>query len=346
MCFSKKPKKPQVVKFDQNLCNASVDDNDVLFVRVDSIVTQANAIVEVPYTHNALIIKGGGDMRFLKSGNYPVFDDQTEIENWQNGLSVQIIYMPKETNIKICWGTPTKMLYRDRLSQKVIEVGAAGEFNISICNHEQFFRKIVGASREFDREAFEDRFRNAVVDEFADVFLHIAEKDGLTYDRFDANRKAISSKVGKALSEKFEESWGIALVDFIITSFKISDDDKAKVDSVSEEEKQRERMKEYLAELERLEDKQWEREKYLLELEQSDKRAYYEVLKVIGADKAGNGGKGAKYCPNCGHSMENTAAFCPNCGKKAADSESRCPKCKKPVKGDAAFCPSCGEKLK
>lgn len=344
MCFFKK-KKPQVIKFEQNLCNASVDDNDVLFVRVNSIVTQADAIFEVPFTHHGLMIKGGGDMRLYKSGNYPVFTDKNEINNWKQGLSVEIIYMPKETNIVIKWGTPNKVLYRDRFSQKVVEVGASGEFNISICNHEQFFRKIVGASKEFDREAFEDRFRNAVVDEFADVFLKVVNETGLSYDQFDANRKTVGSKVGKILSEKFENSWGIALVDFIITAFFISDEDKEKVDSVSEEEKRRERMKEYLAELERLDDKQWEREKYLHELQQSDRQAYYEVLKVVGA-KGGNAGSGAKYCAHCGHSMENNAAFCPNCGKKTENAQGKCPKCGKEVKGDVSFCPSCGEKIK
>lgn len=40
-------RKNQVIKFDQNLCNASVDDNSVLFVRVSDVVTDKHAIVEV-----------------------------------------------------------------------------------------------------------------------------------------------------------------------------------------------------------------------------------------------------------------------------------------------------------
>ena len=47
--FSKK--KNQVIKFEQNLCNAKVDDNEILFVRVSDVVTSADARFEVPITH-------------------------------------------------------------------------------------------------------------------------------------------------------------------------------------------------------------------------------------------------------------------------------------------------------
>ena len=80
--FSKK--KGQVIKFEQNLCNAKVDDNEVLFVRVSDIVTSADARFEVPFTNDAIVIKGGGDVRYYKSGNYDVFDDKKEIKKWKH----------------------------------------------------------------------------------------------------------------------------------------------------------------------------------------------------------------------------------------------------------------------
>ena len=41
-------KKNQVIKFEQNLCNAKLDDNEILFVRVNDIVDDADARFEVP----------------------------------------------------------------------------------------------------------------------------------------------------------------------------------------------------------------------------------------------------------------------------------------------------------
>ncbi len=340
MLFGKK--KDQVIKFEQNLCNADVNDNQVLFVRVNDMVTDKNAILEVPFTHNALLIKGGGDCRLYKSGTHPVFDDKNEIKNWKKGISVEVIYIPKETSVKIEWGTPSKVMYRDKVSNKVIEIGANGVFGISVCNPEQFFRKVVGFRKEFDLREFSRRFTEAVTDEFADNFLRVVNADNLTYDQFDENRKLIAKKVGKELSEQFEHSWGLELVDFIISDFEIAKEDIAKVEDFAEEKAKEKKLKEYLAEVERLDDKEWEREKYLRELEQHNKEAYYEVMKVIGKEPKNKGGK---FCPGCGHSYESTDAFCPGCGRKIASASAVCSHCGAENGGGSAFCRSCGKKL-
>ena len=349
----KKKEKSQVIKFEQNICNASVNDNSVLFVRVSDIVTTSEALVEVPFTHNAFLIKGGGDCRFYKSGTYTVFDNKDEIKQWKKGVSVDVVYMPKDTSVTILWGTPNKVEYRDTVSNYVIEVGARGQFGITIINHEQFLRKVVGVRKEFDLVDFSKRFSAAVVDEFADCFLTVVANQNLIYDKFDANRKKIASKVGEILSEKFADSWGIGLVDFTIVKFEISQEDKNKVESVAEElRKEQEEIKreakfrEYLAELERLDDKQWEREKYLKQLEQEDNIAYYEVLKAIGKKDASEKAKGANFCPKCGHSCETTSEFCPNCGNRLGKSSVICPQCNKVNVDSATFCSGCGKKLK
>lgn len=340
--FSKK--KTQVIKFEQNLCNADVNDNKVLFVRVSDMVDDKEAILEVPFTHNALLIKGGGDCRLYKSGTYPVFDDKNEVKNWKKGISVEVIYIPKETSVKIEWGTPNKVMYRDKTSNKVIEIGANGVFGISVCNPEQFFRKVVGFRKEFDLDEFSRRFTEAVTDEFADHFLSVVNADSLTYDKFDENRKVIAKRVGKELSDKFAHSWGLELVDFIISEFKISKEDMARVESFAEEKAKEEKLKEHLAEIERLDDKQWEREKYLRQLEQHNKEAYYDVMKVIGKDSTRGNGVG-QFCSACGHSYESTDKFCPGCGRKVGQVSNICPSCGKENALGAAFCSGCGKKL-
>lgn len=334
-------KEQQIIKFEQNFCNASVNDNSVLFVRVNDVIKNKNAILEVPFTHNAFLIKGGGDCRFYKSGTHVVFEDSKEVKAWKKGISAEVIYIPKETSVLIRWGTPSKIMYRDPISAKVIAIGAHGQFGVSITNPEQFLRKVVGVRKEFDLLDFSNRFSAAVVDEFADVFLNVVVDSKISYDAFDANRKSIASKVGLALSEKFSSDWGIGLVDFIIESFNISDEDMAKVESVAEENVREVKIKEHLAELERLDDKKWERDKYLLSLEKNDKEAYYEVLKVVGE----NGKKGGQYCSKCGHSVESTESFCSHCGNKMGKTENTCPNCGKVITGDAKFCGECGKKL-
>ena len=333
----------QVIKFEQNHCNADINDNSVLFVRVSDVVKTKKALLEVPFSHNALLIKGGGDCRFYKSGTYSIFDDRAEVKAWKKGVSVEVVYIPKETSVQIRWGTPSKATYRDPVAGKVISIGARGVFGINISNPEQFFRKVVGARREFDLTDFTTRFSAAVVAEYTDVFLSVVTANDISYDLFDANKKSIGDKVGVALGEKFAKDWGINLVDFIIVDFSISAEDVEKVESVIEENRSESKLKEHLLELERLDDKQWEREKYLLNLKMTDREAYYEVLKVTGS-KGAEEAKGSSFCPKCGHSVESNQAFCTSCGNPVGKTEKVC-SCGKTNPADAAFCSGCGAKL-
>ncbi len=348
-------KKSQIIKFEQNHCHADVNDNSVLFVRVSDEVRDKNAMFEIPFTHVGYVIKGGGDGRMYPSGHYDVFDGKKEVKDWKKGFSVEIIYMPKETNVKIKWGTPYKATYRDEASNKVLHVGARGEFGISICNHEQFFRKVVGIRKEFDLNDFKRNFLSEVLNEYTDCFLEVVKKNKLTYDQLQSKKKSIGIEVGKLLSPKFEGTWGISLVGFIIDDFEIDEEETAAVEEAAAEARKQQKLQEYLAELERLDDKQWEREKYLRQLELEDRAAYYELLKVIGHPPVGGaaGGKSdmtpgvaSVFCPNCGQPMKGGDIFCPKCGHRVVKEKTICPKCGKSNEGDAMFCASCGTKLK
>ncbi|MCI9031530.1 MAG: hypothetical protein HFK09_03290 [Clostridia bacterium] len=350
--------KPQIVKFEQNHCNADINDNSVLFVRVADEIRDKHAMIEVPYTHNAYIIKGGGDARFYKSGAYDVFDDRKEIKAWKKGFSVDVIYMPKDCSLIVFWGTPQRFTYRDEASNHVVNIGARGQFGVTIANPEQFFRKVVGVRREFDKDDFQTRFSAEVVNEFSDAFLKAVAERKLTYDQFDAHKKDIGITVGGILSPKFEKSWGVGLTDFIIEWVGIDASDKAAVENAAAEKRLKEerekKLKEYLAEIERLDDKQWERDKYLRQLELQDKNAYYDVLKVIGhapvvgvgAGAAGIPSGASLFCSNCGKPYTAAAIFCPNCGNRLVKEKTACPKCGSNNEADAMFCATCGNKLK
>lgn len=333
--------KGQVIKFEQNLCHANVDDNSVLFVRVSDIVTDKNAIIEVPYTHNAIVIKGGGDCRYYKSGNYDVFENRAEIKSWKRGLSIEVIYIPKDTQVLIKWGTPNRLRYRDEASGKVITVGARGELDVSVSNPEQFFRRVVGVKKEFDLNEFTRRYSETVATEFADIFLRIVSEMHLTYDKFTANKKSIGVRMGEILSPMFDKEWGLSVLNFKIADFDFYDSDMNAIEDAAAEVVRQDKLKEYLREIERLEDKQWEREKYLRELQLKDNAAYYEVLKVVG-DKRPEHAR----CPNCNNEIEATAVYCPSCGRRVSKSPVTCQACGAVNDGSASFCSACGWKLR
>lgn len=336
--------KHQIIKFEQNLCNAKVDDNEILFVRVSDVVNDRHALFEVPITHNAILIKGGGDMRYYTSGTYEIFDDRKDSKKWKKGFSVEVVYIPKDTRVVIKWGTPNRLRYRDEASNKVITVGARGEFDVSVSNPEQFFRKVVGVKKEFNLVEFRKRFSETVATEFADIFLRTVDECNLTYDKFAANKKMIGDKIGASLTAIFEREWGLSVLNFKIADFDLEEEDMAAIEDAAAEKQRQEKLKEYLAEVERLDDKQWEREKYLRQLELQDKSAYYEVLKVVGSRPKQQETETNK-CPACGMEYQPTDKFCPHCGKRLSKDPIICPDCGKSNAYDAVFCSNCGKKL-
>ena len=172
--------------------------------------------------------------------------------------------------------------------------------------------------------------------------MRVLNDKKLTYDQCDANKLEIGNTIGEILSEKFKAEYGVAIKNFIIKKFVWSDEDMAAIENAAAERKKQEKLKEYLAEIERLDDKQWERDKYLRNLELQDKNAYYEVLKVIGTKE--NDAEKSK-CPNCGLEYGPADKFCPHCGKRVSKEPIICPDCGKSNSYDAVFCANCGKKL-
>ena len=274
-------KKRQVIRFEQNLCHAKVDDNDILFVRVSDQITDKDALLEVPLTHIAYVIKGGGYGKVYKSGTYPVFEDNKEVKNWQQGISVEIIYMPKDPNVPIKWGTNEKIKYRDEVSGKVVGVAAHGVFDVSISNPEQFYRKVVGARREFSLREFQDRFSANVLSEFTAIFFQTIDELKLTSDKFDANKKSIQEKTGRLLNRIFEDEWGVSLNNFIIQYIGVSDMEVA----TREEEKPIEK--------------------------QEEKPVQARFCPYCGAQVR----EDDVFCSKCGKKLEKDSITCPSCGK-------------------------------
>lgn len=348
-------KKSQIIKFEQNLCDANVNDNSVLFVKVSDRITDKNAFVEIPASHTALIVKGGSDVRYHERGPIEIFDNKNEIKDWKKGFSVDVIYIAKNGKLTINWGTPNQIMFRDEASNRVVRVGANGEFDISVANPLQFFETTAVCAEEFDRKKFSDMYRNIVVNQFTDMFLRVLQEKHLTYDQCDANKLAIGESIGEILDKKFNIENGLSIKNFLIKQFIWSEDDKAAMEEAAaarrqkeldeeEEKKKHARLKEILAELERLDDKQWEREKYLRQLELQDKTAYYEVMKVIGKSDKEEKSEALK-CPVCGTEYKPTDKFCPNCGKRVSKEPVICPDCGHSNKYDAKFCANCGKSL-
>lgn len=328
-------KKTQVISFNKN-ASTGADTNDALFVRISDEITDEDCIVEVPYTHTAIALIGGKYKYLTETGE--LLDDK-EKKAFKKGLSAEVIYIIKDTQVEINWGTPEKLTFRDELSGHVVSMGAFGSYEVSVSNPEQFFRKIVGNNKQFDLDDLSRRTCATVVDEFVSIFLNIVAALHISYDRYDANRKEIGKRMGAELTPIFENKWGLKVENFIIQKFNIDSRDKDAIEEAADPRKVRAeaeaRAKEAAREAERLADKQFEQQLRMREMDVRERSAYYDAM----------GGAATEKCPHCGADCPKGAAFCPACGKRVSSSPVTCPHCGTVNPGTAAFCSSCGQKL-
>lgn len=268
--------------------------NEVLFVR-KTVMADRDTALEVPLTHEALLIKNGGNYNYYKSGTYPVFEGRSEFGEWRkNGAHLEVVYIAKDTSVQVGWAA-TDIFLRDRASSRPISVGMNGTLGLSVDNAEHFFRKIVGVKPVFDVNEFKERFSSIIANEVVDVFAYIVEREGLSYNQFSGKKRHIANIAGDELSKKFQGDYGLKVVDFIIDGFVTNGIEAIEADN---EERIVTRKfadpnyEKYLRERERLEDREWEREKWRREQENAEKSAIrdheFKLAQLGGGSRTGD----------------------------------------------------------
>lgn len=354
--------KPKVIKISQTVDNDKLDDNQVLFIRVDDVVETKHDSIEVPFTHNAYVIKGGGNIRFYKSGLTPIFEEKSEVKDWKKGMSVEVIYIPKEVRVLVRWGTASRFPYNDPVRQMILDVGANGHFRVSIANPEQFIRVIVGQTKEFDLDRFTEQFSLEVRNSFGKMFQSVATSMNLTYEQFEAYRDEISKRIGVELNKKFEEEYGIGLVDFAVDNINVSPANIEKIKLI-EQQKERERTEqaqklererldaERKADKEKQDQREWEEKKYQMDMAHSERMKELDVERAVGVSSAeasatrATTASAVEFCKNCGTKLEEGEIFCHNCGTRRGSAFVTCKKCGHKNEGFKKFCSNCGFKL-
>ena len=337
----------KVITYDGN--------NEELFKRFSVTDLPADAKIIVPETHNAILLKDGMMMDTLNSGSYDIFDSKKKKHD--PNITVEVIYMSKTAKLKVNWGTRTQFDLRDTETDVPIKVGAHGEFEVQICNPRKAYLELIGVKGNFNVDELKERLSMRMMSKIEPAIAQTMREKNLSYDRMSEHKDEIAQSVLKVLSKMFEEEYGLRMFSFTLANVLISPESiqaienarQAKKQKAEEEKKKLEdekREEAAKAEAERLDDKNWEREQYLLELKQKDYAKYLEVCKIIGWESKEGGSKSTgRYCPNCGRPYGQNDKFCMGCGKQLGDVKKVCPNCKKENPSDAMFCAGCGTKL-
>lgn len=344
--------------------------NEKLFNRVYGDVVNPECKLVVEPTHYCVLIKNGAVQDIRSGGEYPIFPNLKKKlfggYKKPDPVAIDVIFMSKTLHSVLKWGTAKPMAVRDTYTDVPCHLRAYGEIEFAMLDPMKFYLEIVGSDKSYKMEDLKKRIINNILFHLEPAMAKAINRKGLSYDRLDEEKLEISENVTPEIGKIMADKYGISLIQLSIQSMTIDDEDIEEIEAVRREKadeiKNKRDAKELAAELERLDDKAWQREILLKEIEHADKAKFYEVLKIIG-ESEGKTTRGEKrgapvveedeVCPECGTPVDPNSKFCPTCGtrymkKKAPKGQGasiKCPNCGAEVPAGSKFCPECGEKV-
>lgn len=332
--------------------------NDDIFVRKPVNDYSKDDVVIVAETHCAMLLKDGKLQDTLAPGRYPLFELEKKffgLVREKTDTDVVLLYVSKTAELLVRWGTPTQFTFRDPVTGIAVRVGASGEFGVKVKNPVMLYKELIGAQHGFGVEDLRNRLRGRMLNEIEPTIARVMREKQLSYTEFTEHKQEVGASIAPVIGKMFEDSYGLQITYFIISNVVINGDDAQKIEAelkrkrAEEEQKARkeaekEDYKWWVSEYERLDDKRFEREMLMRELEAKDKDKYLEVCKIVGW-QGGGSNSGKSFCPNCGHEYPAGARFCGNCGKPVGVWKVACPHCGAENPSGNKFCASCGKQL-
>lgn len=326
--------------------------NESFFWRTYGDVLNYKCEIVVPPTHQAIYIKDGKLQDILEGGKYRVFEEVKKgffgIGKKVDATAVDLIFMNRTAKCNVGWGS--KILFRDVMTNLPITIITGGNFQVRVCNPKKFYLEIVGADKEFTIESLQEKMADRMLSYVTPIISKRIHDDMLTYIDFENVKSILSEDVFGIVKNMFESECGLEVCTFTLSRLAITNEEQMMIEQLLAQErlelKEKRETQEIIAELERLSDKEWERNLILKKLELADKEKYYEVLKAIGNSKTfKNNNLGSNFCPKCGATVSPNMQFCTGCGNRLAGHKHICSNCGKELDSGVSFCPSCGKKL-
>lgn len=331
--------------------------NDDFFQRVSGELTNPDCKLVVPPTHQALLIKDGVLQDAYGPGSYPIHLTVKKgflgLGKKYDAATLDIIFMNRTIKFQVFWGCPSPIYMRDPLTELPVHLRTNGQFEVGISNAKKFYLEIVGAEKDYQLEKFQDRLQVKMFSYIEPVIAKVMRDNVLSYVDIQLYKRELEKLILPEINRMYEDDCGVHIHSFTIEDLMIEEEEikaiEAELAQRRKELKEKASADSLAQELERLSDKQFERDVLLKNLEYADKAKYYEVLKIVGDKKALQDarpqGAVGRFCSQCGHSYEAGMAFCPGCGAKLPGGKVFCPECKTELNSDEKFCHKCGHRM-
>lgn len=309
----------------------------------------------------ALFLKGGEALDLfgpsthtLTTGNLPFLNKLVNLPfGGKTPFTAEVYYINKTSNLNLKWGTSTPIPIEDPKYGLILNIGARGQYGVTINDSRLFVSRIIGAVPNGSTTNYLVilRYFNGLINaKIKSVTAEYMVKRQISFLEISQYLSELSESFKEALNEEFDR-FGIELVNFYC-------------EAIEPNPEQYKKLQQYKEELALGKDfYQQRRSLDILERMAANPSSGGIANAGIGlamglgaATQFGNAFSGVGEtmntnkqetqisCPKCGTLNGSAMKFCGGCGNKLAVSIT-CPHCGKEVPAGMKFCGECGKSL-
>lgn len=309
----------------------------------------------------ALFFKGGEALDLfgpgthtLSTGNLPILNKLVNLPfGGKTPFTAEIYYINKTVNLDMKWGTSTPIPLEDPKYGLILNVGARGQYGITIKDSRLFVSRLIGAipNGTIANQILILRYFNGLINsKIKSITAAYMIQKQISFLEVSQFLEELSKEFFKSLNEEFDR-FGIELINF-------------SCESIAPKPEEYKKLKEYKEELALGQDFYQQRRSLDILEKMAENQSTGEIANEaiglgmgIGAanqfsNMFANVEKNANttssnsqiICPKCGSQNNITNKFCNNCGNKLVLTVV-CPHCGKEIPSGMKFCGECGKSL-
>lgn len=309
----------------------------------------------------ALFFKGGEALDLfgpgthtLSTGNLPLLKKLVNLPfGGKTPFAAEVYYINKTANLDMKWGTSTPIPLEDPKYGLILNVGARGQYGITIYDSRLFVSRIIGAipnGTTTNPMVILRYFNGLINSKIKSVTASYMIQKQISFLEISQFLSELSVAFQNALTEEFER-FGIELANFFCESIAPRPEEYEKLRGYKEELALGQGFYQQRRSLDILEK--------LAENPSSGSIANAGIGLGMGLGAAGQFGNvfsgvgqnmniaassNSVTCPKCGTQNDSSMKFCGNCGNKL-NVTILCPYCGKEVPDGMKFCGNCGKPL-
>lgn len=309
----------------------------------------------------ALFFKGGEALDLfgpgthtLSTGNLPILNKLVNLPfGGQTPFSAEIYYINKTANLDMKWGTSNPIPLEDPKYGLILNVGARGQYGITITDSRLFVSRIIGAipNGTMANPLLVLRYFNGLINsKIKSVTASYMIQKKISFLEVSQYLSELSDAFKESLNEEFER-FGIELVNFYCETIAPKPEEYEKLRGYKEELALGQGFYQQRRSLDILEK--------LAENPSSGSIANAGIGLGMGLGAAGQFGNvfsgigqnmnvtpsnNSVTCPKCGAQNISSMKFCSNCGNRI-NTSMICPYCGEEVIDGMKFCGNCGKPL-